>query len=386
MQCKHTAVLCALIILCMFHPVYSCAEESKPILMDQGVDLPGGSVHFPTLTQFPDEKLSTQIQQSILAAGNIKSYLAALPVLNHEENKLDVSWRGFLQRDLLSIWFHASGDAVSNQPPHRWMSLSVDLSDGHTVQLNELFKDWTQTATFLTQYLTEQVSPSLSAHLQNTQIVPVPDMFYLSEAGITLLYPFDQLSTLADRSGAVTIDWGTLSPYLQLEPGSLLARSGLDAMVTLSESSAERLLHDATEGKLSGLPIQLGEPVQPLIDRYHLLVDPDLYDSGRMVLLDDALFRDIWLLTDKLSDSFENSVIQGIRMDRGCLWGIFIGETTQADWRTVFGEPESSFSLDEEEAEASRLVPGTSDYYQAGPHQLRFHADDDGILRTIILQ
>ena len=369
-------------------PALAEAPAMQPglTLESQGVELPGGSVQFPKLMGHPDVALAEQIQQTILSAGEIQAYLTTLPLLGQAERKLHVSWRGAILGDLISVWYGASGDAAANQPPHRWMSATLAATTGETISLSELFQEWPAAEAFLTTYMEEQVSPALSHHLQNNRLTPIPEQYFLSEAGITFLYPFAQLSTLSDRAGAVTVDWGVLQPYLNLREDTALARAGVPAMLSLTDQSRTGIQQDLEKGHLSGIPVAFGTPMQPLIDQYRLLADPDLYDGGRMVLLDDALFRDVWLLTDKLTDDFSNSVVQGIRIDRGCMWGLCVGITQRHDWITAFGEPDATLTLDEVAAELNRLVPGTSDYYPVGNHQLRLHADENGVLRSIIMQ
>ena len=41
--------------------------------------------------------------------------------------------------------------------------------------------------------------------------------------------------------------------------------------------------------------------------------------------------------------------------------------------------------MDEETAEAYRTVPGSRDYYEFGDHRLQLHADEEGVLVSVIL-
>ena len=101
--------------------------------------------------------------------------------------------------------------------------------------------------------------------------------------------------------------------------------------------------------------------------------------------MEDGAFRGTYLLTDALTDGWENSVVQGIRADRANFYGLCIGSTTQAEWRAVLGEPDASVALNEDDAYAYNLETGTSDYYNDGGHQLRLHADTEGVLRNIFI-
>lgn len=104
-----------------------------------------------------------------------------------------------------------------------------------------------------------------------------------------------------------------------------------------------------------------------------------------MFQLEDGRYRQTWLLTDRLSDGWENSMVQGLRSDRMALGGLCTGQTQRSSWLSKLGAPDASVELDAERAELQRVVPGTSDYYTYGGVQLRLHADEDGILRSIFL-
>ena len=51
----------------------------------------------------------------------------------------------------------------------------------------------------------------------------------------------------------------------------------------------------------------------------------------------------------------------------------------------MLGEPDASVALNEDDAYAYNLETGTSDYYNYGAHQLRLHADAEGVLRNIFI-
>jgi hypothetical protein len=153
----------------------------------------------------------------------------------------------------------------------------------------------------------------------------------------------------------------------------------------LSPESAEKLRSTAAEGSLPGIPATMGERIQELTDRYHLLTDPDGYEGGRMFALEGGDFRKVYLLTDDLSRDWDNSVVQGIRMDEGCIYGLCVGETQRDEWLDALGEPDSEAEISDEKAEANRIVPGKCDYYSCGKYRLQLYSDEDGILVSIVL-
>ena len=150
----------------------------------------------------------------------------------------------------------------------------------------------------------------------------------------------------------------------------------------------------AESGSLPGIPVRVGEALKPLTDSERMLTDPDVWNDGesrRMFALEGAAFRDICLLTDYLSEDWEESRVQGIRADRGCFCGLCIGETNRKSWQQELGEPEATIVVDEERAEQLRMaeimesLPGTCDYYQFGDNRLRLYSDAEGTLVSLML-
>ena len=163
------------------------------------------------------------------------------------------------------------------------------------------------------------------------------------------------------------------------------ARIGAAEMVNLTEDSVPKLREMTESGQLPDIPVKLGDNVKEWTDRLHLLTDPEEYSGGRMFAPEGASFRNVYLLSDAVNSSWDESVVQGIRMDRGCVWGLCIGETKAEDWHALMGEPDYTVTLDDEAAEYARTVPGTCDYYLFGDYRLQLQADTDGVLAGITL-
>lgn len=56
------------------------------------------------------------------------------------------------------------------------------------------------------------------------------------------------------------------------------------------------------------------------------------------------------MLTDALLETWDHSVVQGIRTDRANFYGLCTDVTTQAEWRAVLGEPDASVDINEDDA------------------------------------
>lgn len=371
-------VFAILVMLVLLLGVARAAEVTE-----QGLDLPGGSLRYPKVEGLADAAVQAQVNALLLETGDIENRLNRLAMLGSGGTQLHADYTATLAGDVLSCVFTAQGPVDGARPTHVYSALNIDLRTGEIITLDDIFKDVDAALAAIEEYLDWEVAPELSAHLQNSALTPLPEVFGLDATGLTLYYPIDQLSTLSDRAGKMHIAWCDLRAYLRLEQGSVLTRIGVKGMLLFD---AAGLAETVSLGRLPGLPVTLGEEMKPLTDRYGMLVDPDLYEGGRMFQLEDGAFRSVYLLTDALSEKWDGSVLQGIRMDRGNVYGLCIGQTQQAAWRAVLGEPAATVSLDGEKAEGQRLPEGESDYYHFGAYQLRLHADAQGVLRSIIVQ
>ena len=372
-------------LLLLLMPCFALAQENALTLTDAGVDLPGGSIHYPQM-QGLDEEQTTLVNQALLEAGQISQRLERATLLTSAAVKLNVSWQAdsqCLAGQVLSVVFTAEGAVNDSRSTHVYTTLNMDLASGENITWADLFQDEEAARAGIASYLEDELAPELSAHLMNSELTPLPEDFSLDASGMTLYYPISQLATLSDRAGAVHLSWCELLPYLKTGEGTVLQRIGAEAMVTLSDASG--IQQAVNSGSLPGIPAQLGDNMQELVNTWGLLIDPDLYENGRLISLDGAAFRTVYLMTDRLTETLDSSVVQGIRMDRGSLYGLCIGKTSQNEWRQVLGEPDYTVTLNEEEADGQRLQSGESDYYRYDTHTLRFHANEDGVLVSLML-
>ena len=372
-------------LLLLLMPCLALAQENALTLTDAGVDLPGGSIHYPQM-QGLDEEQTTLVNQALLEAGQISQRLERATLLTSAAVKLNVSWQAdnqCLAGQVLSVVFTAEGAVTDSRSTHVYTTLNMDLASGENITWADLFQDEEAARAGIASYLEDELAPELSAHLMNSELTPLPEDFSLDASGMTLYYPISQLATLSDRAGAVHLSWCELLPYLKTGEGTVLQRIGAEAMVTLSDASSIQQAVD--NGSLPGIPAQLGDNMQELVNTWGLLIDPDLYENGRLISLDGAAFRTVYLMTDRLTEMLDSSVVQGIRMDRGSLDGLCIGKTSQNEWRQVLGEPDYTVTLNEEEADGQRLQSGESDYYRYDTHTLRLHANEDGVLVSLML-
>ena len=381
---KLLIILAAMILAAAWLP--AAAEGEGPALEEKALELAGSSLRFPAVTGMEDAALEESVNGRIREDLHVDEYLQRMNALISDEGRsISVNWNGQLSGNVFSGLLEAEGAVKSLRAGHVWTWSSVDLLDGHEIGLDELFTDPAAAREALEAYLEENVAPELSPHLGNSALTPLPEGFRIERTGLTLLYGADQLSTLSDRAGAVKIGWNEIRAYADWSEDGIPARIGAAEMANLTEESAERIRRTAESGQLPDIPVKIGDSVKEWTDRTHLLNDPEEYAGGRMFAPEGACFRDVYILSDAVSRSWDESRVQGIRMDRGCVWGLCIGETEASAWHSLLGEPDSEAVFSGEDAERFRTVPGTCDYYEFGDYRLQLQTDADGILVSITL-
>lgn len=382
--CLVTAVMLAALAL-FAAPAEEAGQGTDALFEEKGLELGECSVKYPVLREgAAAEELRQTINDRILEDGHVRDYLTRVSQLI-SGGSLQVGWSGTVMGDVFSFVMSAEGAVVNPRPAFVWTAGNIDLRDGHEVTWEELFPDPKAARETVEAYLEEEVAPELSAHLLNSGLTPAPELFALNERGLLLLYPADQLSTLSDRAGDVLIPWRVVSELLDAREDGIAARIGVTKWLEMTEENAEKIRAAAAAGALPGIPVCLGDSVQAWTDRQHLLIDPDVYEGGRLFSLEGGIFRSVFLMTDFLSESWETSVVDGIRMDEGNLFGLVTGRTEQAAWRQLLGEPDHTVDYDEEKAEAYRTVPGSRDYYEFGGNRLQLHANEEGVLVSVII-
>ncbi len=383
---KHRLLaLCMLMLLAFTTSFAEMPQEAAPAVQDMSLELMGSSVHYPQLTGLEDAAVQAAVNTVIMEKGCINDRLSRMAALLNAPVKLNVSYTYTLEGDVFSCAILADGAVETSRATQVWSAVNYDLRTGKEITFADLFKDADAATAFIETYLDEQVAPELSAHLAAGSLTPIPETFTISPTGLTLYYDIDAFRTLSDKAGTVTILWSELREHLMLDFGTILGDFGVDDHIALGVDDPGNIAFSLEGGTFTGIPAFLGQPMQELIDRYALLTDPDIYEGGRMIALEDGTFRGVYILTDALTEEFEQSVVQGIRADRLNFHGLCTGDTTIDIWREMLGEPDTTLTVDEERAESWRIVPGTSDYYTFGNCRLRLHADKEGVLRSVFL-
>ena len=350
-----------------------------------GLELMENSLAYPVLSGGKDEEALDRINEMIREETKIPDYLTRISQLI-SGGSLRVTWEGGVLGDIFSCAVSAEGALNTGRWEHAWTWATVDLAEERQVAWADLTGDEAALRGRIETLLEEKIAPELSDHLQSSELTPLPEGFRLTKPGLILLYPARQLSTLTEHAGSVRLAWSDLEEDLDLREGSVLERAGIDQQLRLDSASAEALRRMTEAGAFPDIPARLGDALQEITDRFPLLTDPDLYAGGRLFSLEGADFQQVQLLTDDLTRDWENSRVEGIRLNQGCVWGLRIGETAKEAWRAELGEPETTVTVTEEAAEQWRVPAGECDYYAWGEHRLCLYADEEGLLSCVLLQ
>ena len=375
--------LCGMMVLLWgMLPAFAAAARIE----ERSLELGESRIAYPCVAGLEDAELEKKVNEQIQADGEIVRYLTRMSELI-SGGSLRVSWTGGLYGEdgIFSCGILAEGAVETARETSRWTCCNLDLADGRVIELADLFRDGPESLGRLGELLEREIAPEMSPMLLNCQLAPAPETFRLDETGVTLLYPWDRLCTLGDRAGDVHLAWCELGDMLNGAPDGIPARLGAARALTLDEAGAGLIRETAALGRLPGIPASIGQAMKELTDQYHLLTDPDVYEGGRMFALEGGCFRKVYLLTDDLTEDWDQSRVQGIRMDRGNVYGLCVGTTEREAWLAALGEPDDTVSIDAEKAELNRTVPGSCDYYTCGAYQLRLTADERQVLSGIIL-
>jgi hypothetical protein len=134
---------------------------------------------------------------------------------------------------------------------------------------------------------------------------------------------------------------------------------------------------------LPGLPVQLGEAVQPLVDRFGQPLDTEYFPTGEKHYLEDAAFRLAYVISD--ADNAQDAVVTGIVSQRLGLYGLLPGVTTRNACEETLGAPFTALPMDAGTAEAYGFPEGELLTYLFGQNSLMLAFGYDQVLTAIYL-
>lgn len=367
---------------------FSCAlaESSGIELETMTIEMGNGSVSYPQIRNMTDENVMKLINNDLILSCGISSHIVTLGTLNSSVFGLNVDYREFHNNHLLSVVVNANGKQPDGRKGQSYIAVTYDLSTGKRITFDHLFHTPEEAKIVMEQLVEERLGSELSEYMEYAQIAPLPvENFYLDQSGITFYYPAQQLKYLSGFSGSCHFFYEEIETLLIPDENGIPAFIGILPGNYTDEEAQKELQLSVSEGYLPGVNAKLGDSMKQLIETGRLLREPDAFPGGRYFLLEAPEFRNIYLISDDMQDTYENSVLNGIQMRRGSFAGLFIGTSHREQWLRILGQPQETIPFTENMSYDYQLPTGQSDIYIMGEHELRLHSDENGILCSIQL-
>lgn len=343
-------------------------------------------VAYPQLSGMENEEIQKKINDDLVLSANIASHLITLSTLQNSTWGLRVEAESFLSGDVFSAVISAKGKMPSGREGHAYSAFTYDLNTGERLTLADLFADEKAAVAQMEAIAHASLGEELSGYMEHAELSPLPvDSFAVNGDGVTFYYPSEQFLLLSGYSGACQFYYEELAEWLRTDGEGLPARIGALPQTYTAPEAKERIAEAAAEGTLPHVPVKMGDSMADAVAKYRLARTPDEFPGGRYFALEAPAFRDVLLISDALENGYERSVAEGIQIKRGSLYGLAIGRSRQEDWRAILGEPGETMTFSETMAYDYNLPVGVSDVYHFGAHELRLHADEKGVLRSIQL-
>lgn len=370
-QCK-AIVLCALALILL--PILALGESIIPV----EISGQAGLLRYPRLEGHADAMIQVLANQAILEK---------FAVLNLSERvkspfeAIEADYEANLNGEILSAVLCVKDEDITSAK-----AVSIDLRTGNVIRWEQLFKDSQSAQEAMEAICRERVEPNVSSYMEEGEVLPLPlENFYLTDQEITFFYPPEQFKYFSGHAGSVSFYFYELKDYLDLSPEGIAARMGALSYLEAEPESGDLIKSAVARGKLPGIDPQLGDQLTDWLQVYRLLCEPDYYPGGRFFQTEDGKMRDIWLLSDALTESYDSNLVLGIRADRINFYGLQPGISTRDEARKLLGDGDTTVSLDASAAMDYYLPAGLSDYYTCGENMLRLHYDEEDRLVSVQL-
>ena len=378
MRRRLTALL--LILLLVSGVALSRAEAAK--VEDVSATMGENTVRYPQLSGLPDPSVQKKINDGVVQSGGIPSLLVKLTTGGSLQADYQCFWNEWIFSTLLTVEEKQAGSRRKQSET----ALTYDLSDGEKLTLDRLFSDPAEAVRRMEAMAEASLGREMTEYMENRDVTPLPeDSFTMDEWGITFHYPSGQLAFASGAAGAVQFFYDELDDLWLADEESLPAKMGLRSALMTATEQKTAFEAAVTAGKLPMLPVTLGQPMTEIVEQYRLVRTPDAFPGGRYFLMEAPLFRDIYLISDDMQVGYDHSVLRGIQLRRGSLYGLKVGTSLRTEWQSSLGEPAEEITLTESMAYDYQLSAGNCDVYRFGEHELRLYADETGVLICIQL-
>ena len=294
---------------------------------------------------------------------------------------------------VFSLLLSAEGKMLAGRPSQVYYPMTFDLRTGEEISFDQLFADPQGAKAFIEEYLQEEVEPTLSTHLENSQLFPVPfDRFFLDSFGhVIFVYENSALSFLSGTSGAVSFRFSQLEPWLDLSPDGVMSHLPWYRHVLSlgrEEASAACWSYLSCGSLIPGSRSQLtiGMPWAVVEENFHITSDSGFYPGGACYEVEEAEYRGTLILTDEREET-----VTGIVSGQVDLYGLKTGKTTLNEAEDFLSRtPAARIEISEAAAELYQVCSGTALVYPLDardktPLTLTLYADEAGIVRFIKL-
>ena len=340
------------------------------------------TVCYPQLSGLPTSSVQKKINDDVVLSGGIASLLVKLA----SGGSLQAGHESFLNEAIFSTLLTVESKQPGSRREQSETALTYALSDGERLTLNRLFSDPAEAVGRMEALAEESLGREMTEYMDNRAVAPLPtDAFTMDEWGVTFHYPADQLSFASGAAGAVQFFYEELDGLWLPDEDGIPAQMGLLAAERSASEQKTAIAEAVTAGKLPMLPLTLGQPMTEIVEQYRLVRTPDAFPGGRYFLMEAPLFRDIYLISDDMQAGYDHSVLRGVQLRRGSLYGLKVGTSLRTEWQASLGQPAEIIPLTESMAYDYQLAAGDCDVYRFGEHELRLYADENGVLICIQL-
>lgn len=370
MMKRLSCLLLALLLALISHAGAQTGDGALEWSVIEAAGPAGSYISYPL---FNGGEAAEKINDTIRAGAFLDEYVQMLATLSDGGTGLRIDslvYPETISGPWVSVILSAKGRMLRGRPSQIWYAFIFDTATGETVPPESLFND-PETAVRMMESIVSEEEEHLSDYLENRELFPLPlDNAALTPAGITLCYPYDQLSTLSGYAGQITVPYDRISELMDYVPES----------VRIDEYTPDKIMDAAGRGMLYGLPAIVGSGAASVLDKYRCSIDSGYYPGGLSFEVEDPALAYVHIITDEAAET-----VTGLVAHRANCAGIITGSSLRSDVIQAMGEPDQSMAVSSPEAAELLLTEGTLDRYACGGYVLGFDYDPEGILYAVTL-
>lgn len=377
---KRLLVLLLLVCLCV-RPI----AQAETLLSFKREQSGESYVEYPQLDGMANAFIQDTVNQAIFAS--LGGHLNTLTVLSSGvPGQLTVNSEAAILpssdgHDVLALLVRAKGRMPNGRNGYSNLPMQFDLANGQALGADAVFADKKTALDWITEDLYGRFQDELSNYLDLSGLEPFPvERMLLSDSGVTFFYPDKGMAWLSGKPATIRYLYHELKNVLNLEPGSVLFNLGVMDRLAPNSGTAEQIFALAGQGKLPGLPVQLGDSLDDAIESFGLLYDAEGFPGGEKYQLEDDAFRGTAVI------SLDADTIHGLLSTRMNLGGLITGQTDRDTALAALGQPLVSLPLTADAAAVYGLPEGRLDSYRYDGNELKLYYGAENMLYAVWLQ